>query len=61
MQIALSQRAVMGNLFFSPFLLANLKENVQVWLLTLEGKGTVIQVLPLNLLSRTDLCNEVES
>ena len=60
MQIALSQRAVMGNLFFS-FLLANLKENVQVWLLTLEGKGTVIQVLPLNLLSRTDLCNEVES
>lgn len=50
-----------GICFFSPFLLANLKENVRVWLLTLEGKGRLIQVLPLNLLSRTDLCNEVES
>lgn len=59
MQIALSQRALMGNFFF-PFLLANLKENVRVWLLTLEGKGRVIQVLPLNLLSKTDLHNEVE-
>ena len=47
-------------IFFFPFLLANLKENVRVWLLTPEGKGRVIQVIPLNLLFRTDLCNEVE-
>lgn len=45
MQIVLSQCPSLGENFFFPFLLANLKENVRVWLLILEGKRAVMQVL----------------
>ena len=59
MQIVVSVSLSWGSFFF-PFLLANLKENVRVWLLILEGKRTVMQALPPNLLSKKDLSNKVE-